>query len=495
MDGGADPGVLSAEPERIGVSVFGARTQLDVSLPLDLPVSNVTPDLARLIRSRDAAPADDVQPKEDRRTFWVLSRFDDGTEIAPDRTLREAGVENGELLRLSAHRALSPPTLYDDVVDAAARLNKAAYAEWDATSARWLAFLGTHLCAIALAIMLCQPLSTVDRLILTGIGVVVVIALTTFSAVVHRSFGQPTTAAALSAATIPVNVVLIGLPLTGFGGFGLAGACAALIVVNYVIYRVTGAGPWALLASSVVAGMGGVALLSTALGAPADLVCVLLALVSLLMCAAVPRFTARLEHFAAPVAATGSDGEEGWALANPFPATATLPAPNEAGSIEHVPTAEAVQARVNAAALTGSALLLGLSATLVAAGTGLLRTGGGVGWPEFAFTLCCTAVLALRSRFSRTWKERTAAAVPALALAAVTCWYAQSGVEPLPVVAVAVALTIVAGAVLLGLTNGTSRSANDRRTRLLGYLDYLTVGALLPLAVWAVGGYQHLGPW
>ena len=55
----SDVQVISAEPERIRVSVFGGRTQLDIRLPVDLPVSSFIPDLAKLVRSRDV-PLDEA---------------------------------------------------------------------------------------------------------------------------------------------------------------------------------------------------------------------------------------------------------------------------------------------------------------------------------------------------------------------------------------------------------------------------------------------------
>ena len=127
--------VVSAAPETIRVSVLGGRTQLDVALPADVPVAAFLPELARLIRSRDADRDEDVPNRDERRTFWVLSRVDGDSVLAPHQTLRDAGINNGELLRISPQRALTPPALYDDVVDAAARLNRAAYAAWDATAA------------------------------------------------------------------------------------------------------------------------------------------------------------------------------------------------------------------------------------------------------------------------------------------------------------------------------------------------------------------------
>lgn len=487
--------VISAEPEQIRVSVFGGNTQLDIGLPLDLPVSSFIPDLTKLVRSRDAAPSDDSRGKEERRTFGVLSRFDTGVEIGPDKTLREAGVVNGELLRLSSQRALSPPTLYDDVVDAAAQLNKAAYAEWDSRSARWMGLIGANLGAIALALLLIQPLSQVQRATMSGLGVIAVVGLVTFAAIAHRSFALDDVAVALGAATIPVNATLVGVPLIAFGGYGFVGACAALVLINYMCYRVIGTGHWIFLASSLAAALCGVAVLIHSIGVRTDIVCVVSAIVTILMCAAVPRLTAGIDHFEAPTAAVDAErSDDEWALENPFP-TETAPATDTTNSGTNMPTAEEVWARVHQAALTRSALLLGFAGTAVAAVTVLLRDGGVVVWQVFAFTLTCAVALGLRSRNPRTWAERIAVALPATALAIIVCVIAQNGVLPMPLASVGVLLAAAVGAVVLGLTARPAKVLPARRTTLLEYLDYLAVGALIPVGLWALGVYEHLGPW
>ena len=97
--------VVPAAPEQIRVSVLGGHTQLDIALPADVPVAAFLPELAELIRSRDARRDDDIAARDERRTFWVLSRIAGGGALAPSETLRTAGVSNGDLLRISARRA------------------------------------------------------------------------------------------------------------------------------------------------------------------------------------------------------------------------------------------------------------------------------------------------------------------------------------------------------------------------------------------------------
>ena len=485
--------VLSAEPELIRVAVLGGRTQLDVALPLDVPVSAFIPDLARLIRSRDVEHDEDPATKEQRRTFWVLSRFESDEEVAPNHTLRQAGVSGGQRLRLTPQRALSPPTLYDDVVDAAARLNKASYAAWGAQAARFTAIAGVHLIVMALLLLIVQPGDTAQRPVLAGLAGAVVIALLTVAAVAHRTFGLDGVAAGIGWATIPLTAVIAWVFLLPLHVYGLAAVCGVVVIVNVVSYRIVAAGHWAYLATSVLAGLVGVAVLCHGLGVTLNVVCVTLAVLAVLLCATVPRLTSRLGRVeSAPVDSVAAHDDE-LGFDNPF-APAGEPDPDRtAASIDTLPTAEAVWARVRYAAVTRSALSTGLSTTVAVAVAVLLLDGDVVPWSVFAFALTCTAVLGLRSRLSGAWFERAALAVPAAASLVATCVLAQRGTAPIPMTAFGVLLVVAVIAVIAVIAGSLDRDGSSHRVAaLLSYLDYVALAAVLPTALWALGIYGRL---
>lgn len=483
--------VVSAAPERIRVSVFGGRTQLDIALPLDIPVSGFISELARLVRSRDVPDEGDTETKNERRTFWVLSRFDSGAELLPDQTLREAGVVNGELLRLSAERALSPPTLYDDVVDAAARLNKASYISWDARSARWMSFIAVHLIAVALVVCLAHPVFAEQRWVIAALAGATVVALIGAAAVAQRSYGAGDVAAAIGWAAIPITAGIDWSLLARHGDYWAAAGWAVLPLLCFVYYRVIGSGHWAYIAASMLAGLGSAATLSHAIGARLDAVCIALTLIATLACLAVGRLTSRLGRFPAPTVAT-EDARSEWDFENPFVSapTAQVTSAEELSAI--IPTAESVWEKAWSAALTRSALYCGLASAATVGAAVLLRSDAGVSWPTYLFALVCAAALGLRSRVLGSWVERAGLAVPALALALTTATLAQNGPAPIPIAALGVLLGIGVLAAVIGLW---SAGASARMSAPLAYLEYATVGSLLPLALWALGCFEHLGPW
>lgn len=477
--------VVSAAPEQIRVSVFGGRTQLDIALPLDVPVSGFVPELARLIRSRDTEQEDEIPAKKDeRRNLWVLSHFDDDTVLRPDQTLREAGVSSGELLRLSSQRALSPPTLYDDVVDAVGRLNKAAYASWNTASARWMSFAGIHLAAFGIVYCLIGRTGAANRPVIIGLAAAAALALVGGAAMAHRSYRLDAVAAGLGWAAIPITAGIAGALLFRHGDYGVAAACGVVFICCALYDRVVGAGHWAYLAGVVLSGLVGAGMLARALHAPADIVFVTLAVVATLKCLVVKRLTARLGRFDTPAVHLETNRED-WDFENPFEPSA----PTEDGdSGSAMPTAEAVWTKAKSAAITRAALLAGLAAG-AAVGVTLL-VAGGVNWPKFVFALACASVLGLRSRTFDTWFERASLAVPTVAIVVVSCVLAQSGIRFLPVAALGVLLVIAVGAALAGLAKP---GAGTRRATLLAYLEYIAVGALIPLALWVVGVYPRLG--
>ncbi|WP_232007948.1 type VII secretion integral membrane protein EccD [Mycobacterium gordonae] len=472
--------VVSAAPDHIRVSIFGGQTQLDIALPLDVPVSSFVPDVARLISSRDT----DEDSKDERRTFWVLSRFDGDTELRPDQTLRDAGVASGELLRLAPRQALSPPTLYDDVVDAVGRLNKAAYAAWDSVSARWMAFAGVHLAALAMVYCLVRRTGAANFYVTVGVAGAVVLALVGGATMAHRSYGLDDVAAALGWAAIPITAGLAFALLGRYGDFGLAGACGAVMLLCVLYDRVCGSGHWAYLAAALSFGLVGVSLLARAFHVRADIVFVTAAVVVTLSCLAVRRATARLGRFQTPTV-TVETSREDWDFENPFePSAAT----ENGDSGTAMPTAEAVWNRAKSAAITRSGLLTGLATPAAVYVTLLLRNGPD--WPVFAFALAVAAVLAVRSRTFGTWFERAATAAPAVIILVITCVMAQDGLGPMPLVALGVLLAVALGAAVAGV----ALSAGQHRVAtVLAYLDYLAVGSLIPLALWVIGVYQRLG--
>ena len=486
--------ILAAAPEHVHISVMAANTQLDISLPLDAPVASLIPELVRLVRSRDgiAGAPEEASSKDAKRNFWVLSVTGDDRQLGPDSTLRQAGVVNGSLLQLTAERALSAPTLYDDVVDAAARLNKATHAGWDSAAARWMAFTGIHLTAFALLYFIVGEPFAGHRPALIGIGVVIGAALTAVGALAHRSYGQATTAAALGWAAIPVTAGVAWAALSRFGGYGLAAGCALMVLILFGFHRVVGTGRWAYLAAGVFFALSGVALVVHEVGVRADMVGAGLAVIATLASLTVPLLTAPMGRFKPPRARPEPEPEV-TLFENPFDSTAgpTRPVDPEE-TVQRTPTAEGVWARVRTTMVTRSALYAGFASAAAVGAAAVLVVQVPPHWSGLVFALTCAAALGFYTRRVGAALERVSLAAPAVALVGYSCWAAQAGSQPLPLVAFAVLLLAAVGAAVVGMTV-PERVAPKQAMTVLMYLDYLTSAALIPLALWVAGVYSRLG--
>lgn len=472
--------VVPAAPDQIRVSVLGGRTQLDVALPADVPVAAFLPELAELIRSRSAgrgSDAADITARDERRTFWVLSRIDGGAELAPGETLRAAGVSNGELLRISARRALTPPMLHDDVVDAAARLNRAAYAAWDPIAAKVMAFAGLWLGAAVWVFFLMADALSAHRTVVVIGAAFTAVTLIAGGAVVHRVLNRSDIATAAGWPALAITTAVAWVLAEPHGAGGVAAGCAMLLALTGVYYRLIGTGHWVYIAAAVVFAFGGVALLGCALGLGAEGVATAATAVAALGCVAVPTLTARVARLPTP------EAQKDRGVDDPFTT------PGAVSSAAAMPSAEQVWARVRAVQLTRAGMLAGLAVVVLIGAAVLLSTRTELS--AFIFALACAAVLALRSRRARTWPERAALAVPAGALTLTTCVLSQAGAAPLRLAGVGVLAAVAVLAIFAGLV-----PSRDRRvSTAAAYLEYVAVAGLVPLALWPLRVYDRLGLW
>lgn len=484
--------ILSAAAEHVRVSVFGGRTQLDIALPLDLPIAAFVPELAKLVSSRDVKRDEDVAPREERKTHWVLRRIGSKVSLDLHSTLREAGIGDGDLLYLASERTLTTPTLYDDVVDAAARLNKSSYAPWDATSARVMGIAGLYLVSAAFVYFLVDLSFRPQWAVVAALSVVMVGVLLAAATVAFRSYQRSEIASVLAWASIPIAAGTCWAFLHGFGDFGVAGACFAMLVVNFAVHRLVGTGSWGFLSSSVIFALCGLALIvQGALKPDTSITGAALAVSATLLTVVVPSMTSSLGRFEAP---TIEIVEEEEFFENPFQKSPTDGHP-EVSSVESVPTAENVRERVRLAETTRSAFFTGLAVT---AGIGVAVTlypAINVAWASLALAAAVAGVLGLRARLRTAGMERAALGVPAVAIVVMACVLAQPGSTPIGIVTYGVLLVLGVVAALLGAVLAGGRRAPRLTTGLL-YLEYLLMASLIPLGLWVAGAYRHFGaPW
>jgi type VII secretion integral membrane protein EccD len=477
---------LPAAPEHLRVSVVGGRTQLDVALPADVPIAAFLPELARLIANRDAAGGEPTA-RDERRTFWALTRAGGDAALTPEDTLRSAGVISGELLTLTARPALTAPVLYDDVVDAAARLNRASYAPWDASAAAALAFAGLWLVAAAwVGFLLAGPL-TGHRAVIIGGAAATLAASIGGATLAKRTLRLPSVAAAVGMPALAIGLALGWVLAVGHGPYAVAGAAAAVLVLAALMGRLIGVGRWLFVAVSAALLFGAGASVATALVGRLPTVAALTAMVATLLVLAVPTLTAARGHWPKP-APNAPDEERDGLFENPFTAAEPDPRTLEDPALA-VPEGDEVWARARASTALRTGLRAGV-ATAAAVGAAVLLHIEAA-WSATTFALVCAAVQACRTRRVQTVGERAAGMVPALALTVFTCVELMGRAQPMRLTGLGILAALAVIAAVVGMSVGEARAPRRVRT-LVGYLDYLAVAAVVPAAVWVLGLYGYL---
>lgn len=123
----------STEPQLCRVSVIGGNTQADMVLPTTVPIADFVPDVVQLIHSR-TPNLNEHDEGVLTAQHWTLARLGHSA-IDPARTLSEAEVFDGELLVLRTDDTVDAPALFDDVIDAVARLTESSFRGWTSVSA------------------------------------------------------------------------------------------------------------------------------------------------------------------------------------------------------------------------------------------------------------------------------------------------------------------------------------------------------------------------
>jgi hypothetical protein len=132
------------------VTVLTPRATWDVALPVDVPVAELVPMVMELV----GEPVFGIRPQP-----WRLSGMGGGP-LPPERSLRELGVLDGELLRLAPAGPPPPAPVFDDPVDAVAATTSAAPRD----ERRFRAVAALLLTLAAALVLAAGPLALLSRL-------------------------------------------------------------------------------------------------------------------------------------------------------------------------------------------------------------------------------------------------------------------------------------------------------------------------------------------
>lgn len=481
------------EPALVRVSVLGGNTQLDVALPAAIPIAALIGDLVAQVESRSPGrrDADDPDPEsadeqfDDRRTRWALSLIGQ-PPLPASRSLTESGVRDGDLLMVTSVPTGSPPVLFDDVVDAVARLNESRFANWSAQAARILGFAAAVLASVTAAICLGGMRSGSDALWPAIPAGLAAIALVTASAIVARHYHDMTTAMVLAATALPQAFVAGALTVPGYyGSPHLSLGFAAVLLFAVVSYRLSAVGSVlhsaALTASILGASATGVTLL---VDTSTENVAAVTAAIGLLVIATSPRLTivlAKLPLPPVPTAGAPLDLDD----AQPAP---TIEGIGAIGAMA-LPKADALERRSYLANSYLTGIVSGATAVTATAAVLACRPWDGVEATSLTLAVIVAVVMCLRGRsHSDLAQACVLISGGAVTLAVLVGALAVDGGH-WPLVGFAVAITALALAFVVGvLAPGHEFSPVLRRVAELG--EYALIVVIVPLLVWTLDLYR-----
>ncbi|MGF6881229.1 type VII secretion integral membrane protein EccD [Nocardia sp. GAS34] len=474
---------VGGAPELSRVSVVGGNTQVDLALPTTVPIVAMIDDVAALIEGRTPDPVErDDAPIPTRH--WTLARI--GQEpIEPEATLTEAGVRDGELLVLRAIGSGSAPALFDDVIDAVARLTETTFRAWTADAARRTAAIAAVLGTPAALVLLVLAKDAGHPRSAGGVAVGAGLAALVAAVIVARTRAR--------AMPVPVlmwcALVLIGpgaalfVP-TRFGSAHMLLACAVALVVTVLAYRLTGAGATLTAAATTVTVFGGVAAVMAVLWHhPAGKVGAGMLPVALVVLSVAARLAAAASRLPVPPVPTAG-GRIDPADHEPRPTIEGIGAVGATALAQAAGLADRARVanELHSGIVIGTTVIASASA-LVAADSGATQR-----WSGVMLAVVAGLVLCLRGRafadLAQTAALVTGGGITLCGVAIGTGLRSDAALVP----AAIALLVLVGGALVVGSTAGSADPSPVLR-RAGELAEYLLIATITPLALWAMDLY------
>nr|WP_277350221.1 type VII secretion integral membrane protein EccD [Nonomuraea sp. FMUSA5-5] len=224
------------------VTVVTPRGFLDLGLPPDIPLGNLLPTLLR-IAGESLAEAGLAHGG------WVLQRLG-GPPFAPDATLSELAVHDGELLHLRPRGHELPEVVFDDVADAVATGVLERTGRWQPATTRTYGLRA----AAALLVLGAAALPAAGPAAWSAAG---------------PAAGPPWTPVALVAGAVALVLLLVAVALSRALGDAASGAAIGYAALPYgFLAGLTGpaSGTALLEPDNLLAGCGVLLMLATATG-------------------------------------------------------------------------------------------------------------------------------------------------------------------------------------------------------------------------------------
>ncbi|MFF0491291.1 type VII secretion integral membrane protein EccD [Nocardia sp. NPDC004068] len=470
----ASRGIVRA-PDLARVTILAKHTQVDMAIPVDVPVALVIPSVVDMVAQHSRTNEFDNTGEQFEPAEWVLARIGQ-PPFSNSLSLGEHGVRDGELLMLESADHVAPTPLFDDIMYNVAIADTDHFRSWSPTIAR----VTGSVIAVATMLVGCTGLlAAPDALpgwIPGSVAAVITILLVVAGTVLSRMYGDKATALVLGGCALPTAFtagMLIVPDHYGWAnlllGWVLVGATAVLA------WRVSGVGLALFIGVTTLSVFAIPASLVGLLTAqPNKAIGAVAAAVALGALSLAPRVSMLLAKLPLP----------------PVPAPGTPIDPTEDDPDDHraLPSMEALRAKSERARMYLAGLVA--ATTLVTAVGALAATDPRAAdpyWPGIALALVCATVLMFRSR---TYAGAEQAVVLIAGGAAILLLMMIGAAVTLdqPLAVFGAAMVMLVGALVLGIIVPNQQATPPMR-RAVELLEYGFVAAVVPLVFWVAELY------
>ncbi|WP_280243545.1 type VII secretion integral membrane protein EccD [Nocardia abscessus] len=475
IDEESSRGIVRA-PDLARVTILAKHTQVDMAIPVDVPVALVIPSVVDMVAQHSRSNDFDNEGERYEPAEWVLARIGH-PPFSNSLSLGEHGVRDGELLMLESASHTAPTPLFDDIMYNVAIADTDHYRSWTPRVAR---ITGSVLAAVTMIVgclgLLLSP-GSLPIAVGGSIALVVAILLVVAAIVLSRMYGDTGTALVLGGCALPAafSAGMLFVP-DHYGwahvllGSVLAGATAILA------WRVTGVGLALFIGVATLAAYAvPAALVGLLTGQPERAIGAGAAALGLVGLSLAPRISMLLAKLPLP----------------PVPSPGTPIDPTEDDPDDHraLPTMEALRVKSERARMYLAGLVA--ATTLVTAIGALAATDPASDdpyWPGIALALVCAAVLMFRSRTYAGAEQAVVLIAGGAAIVLIMLVGAGFAMHQ-PLAVFGAAMVALVAALILGIII-PNQSATPPMRRGVELLEYTFVAAVLPLAFWVADLYS-----
>ncbi|WP_216917354.1 type VII secretion integral membrane protein EccD [Nocardia noduli] len=475
IDEDSSRGIVRA-PDLARVTILAKHTQVDMAIPVDVPVALVIPSVVDMVAQHSRTNDFDNEGERYEPAEWVLARIGQ-PPLSNSLSLGELGVRDGELLMLESASHIAPTPLFDDIMYNVAIADADHYRSWTPKTAR---LTGSVLAAITMIIGCLGLLMSPDELpvwvsgsIALGVGILLVVA----GMVLSRMYGDTRTALVLGGCALPAafSAGMLYVP-DDYGWAHLLLGSVLLGATSILAWRVTGVG-LALFIGAATLSVYAVpaAIVGLLTDQPVKAIGAVAAAIGLAGLSLSPRISMLLAKLPLP----------------PVPSPGTPIDPTEDDPDDHraLPTMDALRVKSERARMYLAGLV---SATTLVTVVGALAAtdpeSGDPYWQGISLALVCAAVLMFRSRTYAGAEQ--AVVLIAGGASIVLLMLVGAGFEmDMPLGVFGVAMIILIASLILGIII-PNQSATPPMRRGVELLEYAFVAAVLPLVFWVASLYS-----